>query len=73
MDGANPAMNTHESQDSSLIERIAYEPSTETLHVRLRGGGREYTYTGVPAELYQEFINARSLGGFWNAYIKGKF
>jgi len=54
---------------SSNINRVGYNPASETLFVEFHGG-RLYAYDGVPAKVYREFEAASSLGQFLNLIIK---
>jgi hypothetical protein len=54
---------------SSAIADIQYSETTRTLVVSFVKGG-SHTYTGVSPELYQEFMEAPSQGGFFNAIIR---
>jgi hypothetical protein len=57
---------------SSAIARIDYTASTRELHV-VFSSGREYLYSGVPAELYYQFCRAASQGAFFNRLIRDRF
>jgi hypothetical protein len=58
--------------DSSAIDRIAYDDGPQALSVWFKGG-RRYIYSGVPRALYNELCQASSAGGFVNRAIKGRF
>ncbi len=32
-----------------------------------------WAYSGVPREVFEDFMDAESRGGFFNAYIRGKY
>ncbi len=49
-------------KDSSFIKEVVWE--NDTLFVRLKSG-RFYEYENVPESVYQDFINADSLGKFF--------
>lgn len=58
--------------DSSNIESIGYDESSQELHVRFLSGGY-YIYQQVPSYVFDDFINAPSKGSFLNREIKGVY
>lgn len=62
---------------SSNIEAVAFvrteedNPSGE-LHIRFRNS-RHYVYYGVTEELFNELLNAKSVGVFFHSEIKNKY
>jgi uncharacterized protein YxeA len=59
-----------QSVDSSCFSQVGYRNGT--LVVVFHDSG-PYQYTNIPESLYYDFINADSLGGFYNDYIKGQY
>ena len=57
---------------SSQISRYGYDPQTQIMAVEFRRGGA-YEYRGVPADVFQRFVEADSKGSFHYREIKGKF
>ena len=57
-------------KDSSFIKEVVWE--NDTLFVRLKSG-RFYEYENVPEQVYQDFINADSLGKFFGDNIKDQY
>jgi hypothetical protein len=57
---------------SSELRWVGYEESTLLLEVEFHGG-EIYRYFGVPARLVLEFLEAKSIGRFFNAHIRPKF
>lgn len=53
---------------SSNIAAVGYESETETLEVEFLSGA-VYEYKNVPDAVYDQFINASSLGSFFNREI----
>ncbi len=58
--------------DSSNIESVGYQSSSEELHVRFRSG-RTYAYTGVPENVFLELLSAPSKGSYFNRVIKPSY
>jgi len=58
--------------DSSNIEAIGYESTTQDLHVRFLSGGY-YVYHQVPEHVFDAMIQAASKGSFLNREIKGVY
>jgi hypothetical protein len=57
---------------SSNLAEVGYEPESETLEVMFKHGG-VYQYYNFPQFMYDRFLEAPSLGKFFNAEIKGKY
>ena len=59
--------------DSTCFESVGYDDSEEVLYVRFLDSGSVYAYYGVPYYEYDELVNADSIGGYYNDYIKGQY
>lgn len=63
--------------ESSQISGIGYDAASRTLAIQFPGRGpaegTTYHYFDVPAEVYEAFISAESIGKYFGAHIKGKF
>jgi hypothetical protein len=59
--------------DSATIKSIGYNEDKHLLEVELFGTGRVYQYTEVPLEEYFDFMDAKSLGEYYNRVIKTKY
>ena len=57
---------------SSNIKSVGYEEDTETLEIEFASGG-VYQYAGVPYEAYKAFLQAGSLGQWFQTNIRGRF
>lgn len=57
---------------SSNIERVDFDDSTDTLSITFQGGD-EYDYMNVPASLYRQFQAAPSAGSFFFRQIKNRY
>lgn len=57
---------------SSNVASVGYDASTQTLEVEFRNGAL-YQYFDVPEQIFQELMNAASLGSYLNAVIKQGF
>ena len=54
--------------ESSMIEAVGYEPTTQELEVVFTSG-KTYRYTGVPREVYEGLLAAESKGRYMHAHI----
>ena len=54
---------------STMISDSVYNDATNTLTITY-AGGTEYTYTGVPSNVYENFKNSKSKGEFINDNMK---
>lgn len=59
----------HIFENSSSISSAEYDTVDNVLSVMFNSG-KTYRYADVPKEIYQELIEARSAGKFFQAYIK---
>ena len=59
--------------DSSAIRRVTYNPKTQKMNVQFVGKGKQYTFVGVPEDVYDDFINSSSAGKFFNDNIKDDY
>ncbi|MGI5938045.1 KTSC domain-containing protein, partial [Methanoculleus thermophilus] len=50
--------------ESTNIKSVGYDPEDEVLEVEFHSGG-VYHYVGVPAEVYEGLLNARSKGRYF--------
>jgi hypothetical protein len=58
---------------SSNISATGYDPSSQTLAVQFKGGGKTYHYAGVPGDLFTQMGKAESVGKFIVEQVVGKF
>jgi hypothetical protein len=54
---------------SSFINRACYDKAKQFMVVQLKG--TYYPYCAMPAATYDAFLNASSMGQYYNANIKG--
>lgn len=57
--------------DSSCFSEIGYDSNSNILKVRFRDSGSAYLYYDFPPYEWENFLNANSLGSYYNSYIKG--
>jgi hypothetical protein len=57
---------------SSNIAAVGYAEGSGELIVQYKGGGT-YRYFDVPAEVHAGLAEAKSIGGYINENVKGKF
>lgn len=58
--------------NSSALRSVGYDPATLTLETEL-SSGRVYQYLDVPESVFTEFMNAPSLGIYYNKSIKNDY
>jgi hypothetical protein len=56
--------------DSTAIRAVGYDGCTLTVEFH---AGRIYDHPGVPYSVYREFMNASSMGRYYNRCIRGKY
>jgi hypothetical protein len=59
--------------DSSNIEAVGYDSSSQELHVQFLQSGKTYVYSSVPEWVFQELLAADSKGIYLNSQIKGTY
>ena len=65
-------LKTFECRDinrSSLIQRVCYDSTQRTLIVGIKGSYDDYC--DLPQQTFESFMNAPSMGQFFNANIRG--
>lgn len=61
------------SPDSSIIAGATYDSDSRQMVVTIKRGRDmtvSYTYTGIPADVWEQFDAAPSKGGFFNSHIR---
>ena len=58
------------SVSSSAIAAVGYDGYILTVEFT---SGRVYDHPGVPEWVYHEFMNAASMGAYYNRHIRGKY
>ena len=59
-------------KDSSLIDSAYYDGTNVAIDFDVNSADY-YVYKNVPAEIWNAFVKADSLGRFYNTYIKGAY
>ena len=55
--------------ESSNIAKIGYDPETQTLYIKFKGGSL-WSYRAVPPEEYQRLAEAKSVGKHFAGWIR---
>lgn len=58
---------------SSQIAEVGYSEDTKQLRVRFIHGNALYEYDDVPSEVFDNLVNAASVGSEFGATVKGVF
>ena len=59
--------------ESECISHVGYYEPLGILEVRFRRSGQKYTYSGIPKEIYEELMDSKSKGEFYNRVIRPKY
>lgn len=59
--------------DSTCFSTIGYDAAQEVLVVQFRTTGSVYTYSEFSQSEYDAFMQAASLGSYYNKHIKGQY
>ena len=57
---------------STAISALAYDDETEECQVTFQDG-RSYILSGLPQIEFERWVHAPSVGGYWNANVKGNY
>ena len=57
---------------SAWMSTAEYDPDSKELEIVL-DDGKSYTYSNVPAQIYQGLISAYSAGKYFRANIRDRF
>ena len=58
---------------SSLLDKVGYDPGTRVLAIQMVNSSDVYTYQDVPAAIYEGLLAADSKGAYYVENIKGRF
>ena len=65
-------MKIVEYTNSSNIDKTSYDEDKQIMYVKFKSGGN-YSYEGVPADVYKNMNNSESVGRYFHNFIKNKF
>ena len=57
---------------SSNVAEVGHDEETEVLEVQFKGGA-VYQYRGVPRDVFDELVTARSVGRYFNDQVKNVY
>lgn len=58
--------------NSTNIAEVRYHPSAALMEISFQSG-HIYHYSNIPKHVFQELIQARSAGRYYNMHIRGKY
>lgn len=58
---------------SSSIAEVGYDKGSKMLLIRFKHNRKLYRFCRVPVGVFEEFLNAPSLGEYYNRYIKDQY
>ena len=61
------------SVESSLLDKVGYDPETKTLVIQMNNSSDRYVYSDVPQAVYDNLMDAPSKGSFYVKKIKGQY
>lgn len=59
--------------ESSNIAAVGYDGSEQIIFIRFKGKEKIYEHHGVPAKVFNELINAQSVGSYYARNIKKQY
>ena len=66
------ALINYSTGSSSALARIDYDDEEEACYITFQDG-RSYTLQGIPQIEVERWANAASIGGYWNANLRGRY
>ena len=61
------------SVESSLLNKVGYDPEAKVLVVQMNNSSDRYFYSDVPQAVFDDLLAAASKGSFYVKKIKGKY
>ena len=61
------------SVESSLLNKVGYDPEAKTLVVQMNNSSDRYVYADVPQSVFNGLMDAKSKGAFYVKKIKGQY
>ena len=61
------------SVESSLLNKVGYDPEAKTLVVQMNNSSDRYFYSDVPQSVFNGLMDAKSKGAFYVKKIKGQY
>lgn len=58
---------------SEAILRVGYDPGIHRMYIDFRDSFPQYTFCGVPENVFRDFVNASSVGGYYHRHIRGRY
>lgn len=59
--------------DSTCLDLAGYNYLHQMLYIRFLDSQAEYIYFDVPDSVYEDLVNADSVGSYYNSSIKGQY
>lgn len=59
--------------NSNVLEAIGYDPTMALLEVKFKISGRIYGFWNVAKYEYEELLNSKSKGHYFNKFIKQNY
>lgn len=59
--------------DISSFAYVGYSYQKKALYVQFKDSGSEYIYYGIPTYEYDNFLNADSMGDYFNKHFLGQY
>ena len=56
-------------KESSMVHYVHYNPDVQTLTVKFKSDPIPYVYLEVPTTVYNELLNADSIGRYLNEHV----
>lgn len=57
--------------ESSMIEGVAYDPASQKMHVKFKGGDH-YVYHDITPQAHHDMLAAKSVGKHFAQNIRGR-
>ena len=61
------------SVESSLLNKVGYDPEAKTLVIQMNNSSDRYIYSNVSQAVFDDLLAAPSKGSFYVKKIKGKY
>lgn len=58
---------------SSAIKAVGYDESNQRMYIDFQDSQPVYIFCAVPESVFREFVGARSVGRYYQRYIKDRY
>lgn len=58
---------------SDAIDRVGYDSAARRMYIDFHDSTPQYTYCGVPEQVFRELVNASSVGSYFHRHVRDRY